>query len=178
VEPSSEADARIAVWILGAHPLPDRLLEPILWGLEEEGIPAETRPPAAGSAEAMAKQAADGSPLNVGIGVSEGGRAVALHHRDLPAARPLFVLAGADLEPAPLRRLGTNAARLVKGNPLAVGDGDRPAVVGEPSPLPPTAEASRDLVAEIASLVVARLLSDGGWRPQPPINDVPRRRTA
>ncbi|MGB0094731.1 MAG: glycerol dehydratase reactivase beta/small subunit family protein, partial [Solirubrobacteraceae bacterium] len=122
MQPSSETDRPVAVWIVGPHPLPDGLLQPILWGLEEEGIPAETQPSAAGTVAEMAKLAADGSPLDVGIAVSGTDRAVALHHRDLAASQPLFVLRPAELEPALLRRLGANAARLVKGNPLAVED--------------------------------------------------------
>jgi hypothetical protein len=122
----------------------------------------------------MAKLAADGSPLDVGIAVSSTDRAVALHHRDLAASQPLFVLHAAELEPAPLRRLGANAARLVKGNPLAVED--EPITPGEPTePAAPT-EVSQDLVNEIASLVVARLLSVRGWRPIPsPRGHAPRR---
>ena len=84
----------------------------------------------------MAKLAADGSPLNVGIAVSGTDRAVALHHRDLAASQPLFVLRPAELEPALLRRLGANAARLVKGNPLAVED--EPVATAEALPAPPS----------------------------------------
>ena len=182
MQPPRETDRPVAVWIVGPHPLPEGLLQPILWGLEEEGIPAETQSSAAGTVAEMAKLAADGSPLNVGIAVSGTDRAVALHHRDLAAAQPLFVLRAAELEPALLRRLGANAARLVKGNPLAVEDEPaahrraprpRPAAPAAPAattvPAAPTAptEVSRNLVNEIVSLVVARLLSEGGWRPIP-----------
>lgn len=174
MQPSSEPDRRIAVWIVGPHPLPDSLLEPILWGLEEEGIPAETQPSAGGTVAEMAKLAADGSPLNVGIAVSCTDRAVALHHRDLADGQPLFVLRAAELQPPLLRRLGANAARLVKGNPLAVED--EPVATADlaaateaatPSEAAAPTEVSRDLVNEIAALVVARLLSEPGWRPIP-----------
>jgi hypothetical protein len=159
MRPSDDTERAIAVWIVGTDPLPDTLLRPILWGLEEEGIPADTRSPAAGTAAEMARLAADGSPLNVGIGVSGSERAVALHHRDLADAEPLFVLRAAELEPALLRRLGANAARLVKGNPLAVAT--EPATrTGSAAP----AAVARDLVDEIAALVVARLLSERQWR--------------
>lgn len=177
MQPSSETDRPIAVWIVGPHPLPDGLLQPILWGLEEEGIPAETQPSAAGTVAELAKLAADGSPLDVGIGVSGADRAVALHHRDLAAAEPLFVLRGAELEPALLRRLGANAARLVKGNPLAVDyepvAPTEPAATAEPvataEPAAPAVSdvAFQDLVDEITAMVVARLLSERDWRPKP-----------
>lgn len=156
MRPSDDTERAVAVWIVASDPPPDSLLRPILWGLEEEGIPAETQPAATGTAAELARLAADGSPLNVGIGVSAGERAVALHHRDLASAGPLFVLRAGDLEPPQLRRLGANAARLVKGNPLAVDD--------EPPTGPPIAQ---NLVDEIAALVVARLLSERQWWPAP-----------
>jgi hypothetical protein len=153
---SDEPDRPVAVWITGPERVPADLLEPILWGLEEEGIPGETRPPAAGTVVELAKLAADDCPLNVGIAVCARDRAAALHHRDLAAAQPLFELRPDELEPARLRRLGANAARLVKGNPLAI---DEPVAA-------PAAESPRDLVSEIAAAVVARLLSDHDWTPR------------
>jgi hypothetical protein len=202
VPPPSDEDRPVAVWIVGPDRLPDGLLEPILWGLEEEGIPADIRPTAAGTVTELAKRAADDSPLNVGIAVSDTDRAVVLHHRDLAAPRPLFVLGAPELEPALLRRLGANAARLVKGNPLAVED--EPVAVAEapaPRAAPPEAPAPRsapasstapgqpaartevtadsaDLVNRIAALVVARLLAERGWRPQPSSSAPVARRTA
>jgi hypothetical protein len=165
MQPSSETDRPVAVVIVGPHPLPDGLLQPILWGLEEEGIPAETQPSAAGTVAEMAKLAADGSTLNVGIAVSGADRAVALHHRDLAAAEPLFVLRPAELEPALLRRLGANAARLVKGNPLVVDD--EPVTIAGPAAPAVSDVAFQDLVDEITAMVLARLLSEHDWRPIP-----------
>jgi propanediol dehydratase-reactivating factor small subunit len=167
MQPSSESERPVAVWIVAPDPVPDGLLQPILWGLEEEGIPAQIQPSAAGHVAEMAKLAADGSPLNVGIAVCGADGAVALHHRDLAAPQPLFVLREPELEPARLRRLGANAARLVKGDPLAVGDEPEPA--GEPAAArePAASAAAADLVEEIAALVVARLLSERRWRPIP-----------
>lgn len=156
--PPSELDRRVAVWIAAPQPLPEDVLAPILWGLEEEGIPAEIQPASAGSVAEMAKRAADGSPLNVGIAVSGAERAVALHHRDLAADRPLFVLRPPALQTPQLRRLGANAARLVKGNPLAVDDAPAAAA---PAAIP------RDLVNEIADLVVARLARERRRGPMP-----------
>jgi Dehydratase medium subunit len=115
--------------------------------------------------------------LNVGIGVSEARRAVALHHRDLPASQPLFVLGATDLAPTPLRRLGANAARLVKGDPLAVGDHETTGSGDVARDLRPI-EISPDLVERIATLAVARMVSEGRWRQQPSTNDAPRRRPA
>lgn len=95
---------------------------PILWGLEEEGIPAYIHEVSGGGAVTLAKQAADMSPLNVGIGMNGAEGMVALHHRDLPGEQPLFTLAMKDVRTVQFRILGANAARLVKGEPLVFQD--------------------------------------------------------
>ena len=117
-------EKKVAVLILARQPVPEEIINPILWGLEEEGIPVEFGEAASGSAEALGKQAANGSPLNVGIGINPTEQAVVLHHRDLPASEPLIFLRGGDNQPWRLRQLGLNAARLVKGDPLAFQTGD------------------------------------------------------
>ena len=98
------------------------LLDEILTGLEEEGIPAEHQEVTLGPAVILAKSACLASRLNVGIGVDWEESRAALTHRDLPPETPLFVLTGETFTPAGLRRLGVNAARLVKGNPLLFED--------------------------------------------------------
>jgi hypothetical protein len=108
-----------AVWIFACPPVPEDIVRAILCGLEEEGIPAELRNVPEGRAEALAKQAADGSPLAVGIGVNGIEKVVALRLRELPSGRPLFELAAETCGIEELRRVGANAARLVKGDPLA-----------------------------------------------------------
>jgi len=120
----SEDDDRPVVWILVTKPASEEAIECILWGLEEEGIPAKVREVQYGSAETIAKQAADSSHLNVGIGVDGNGQVAVLHHRDLPEEKPLFSLGANEFQSAQLRRLGANAARLVKGNPLLFQDDD------------------------------------------------------
>jgi len=111
-----------AVWIFKVRSVLPDFFQPVLWGLEEEGIPFEIREVDGGSSLVdLAKQAADGSPLNVGIGVDGRGEVV-LHHHDLPAATPLFSLAAEPTQAEPLRHLGTNAARLVKGQPLILNN--------------------------------------------------------
>jgi hypothetical protein len=152
VEPFSENKERIAVWIYGPGPFPDEIIEPILWGLEEEGIPADLQQVPSGPAEALAKQAADGSPLNVGIGINGSEEVVALHHRDLPGGRPLFLLGASELNHGHLRRLGANAARLVKGEPLAFED----EFALNPE-IEPAARFSQDRLEEIAALVLSEI---------------------
>lgn len=151
--PQTEQKEKIAVWIFGFEASPEGIVDPILLGLEEEGIPAEFRQVSSDGAEKLAKLAADGSPLNVGIGINGAERAVALHHRDLPGAVPLFMVRAPDLNPVQLRLLGTNAARLVKGEPLAFQE--QPAFSTE---FPGATEVSEDTLNEIAALVLANIL--------------------
>ncbi len=109
-----------AVLIFIVPPLPEEMLSPIFWGMEEEGIPARLEEKASEAAVTLAKIAANGSMLNVGIGINQ--KEAVLHHRDLPPQEPLFVLGPEGLIRTNLRRMGANAARLVKGNPLIVPD--------------------------------------------------------
>ncbi|MBI5014453.1 MAG: glycerol dehydratase reactivase beta/small subunit family protein [Deltaproteobacteria bacterium] len=111
-----------AVWIFACAPVPTGVVSAILWGLEEEGIPAEVREVPPSRAKTLAKQAAVGSRLDVGIGVSGFEKKVVLHHRDLPDSAPLFDLAIEGPGYESLRQVGANAARLVKGDPLAYLD--------------------------------------------------------
>ncbi len=121
--PFTVDEKKVAVRVLARQPVPEEIMAPILWGLEEEGIPIEFGEAMSGSAEDLAKQAAKGSPLNVGIGIDPIEQAVVLHHRDLPAGKPLISLGFGEFQPFRLRQLGVNAARLVKGNPLAFQGG-------------------------------------------------------
>ncbi|MBM7866978.1 hypothetical protein GTO89_05010 [Heliobacterium gestii] len=94
-------------------------------GLEEEGIPAAAQVITAGALEQIAYQAAQTSQLGVGISVI-GGQGMCIHHRRLPENRPLFVL-DETARPADWRRLGYNAARLVKGTAFKLETDDEPA---------------------------------------------------
>ena len=140
-------------------------LHPVFWGLEEEGIPFEVQESPPGRAVALAKEAAQMSPLNVGIAVSGVEQSVVLHHRDLPAEQPLFVIDLRSAPPKELRRLGMNAARLVKAEPLLLKD--------EPLPEPPapprrnqTAKVSDELVERIVQLVLAEMarVREKSWK--------------
>ena len=122
-----------AVWIFKGPFVAEEAYQPILWGLEEEGIPFEIHDAPAGAVRDLARQAAHGSPLDVGIAIGVNGEVV-LHHRDLPAEAPLFSLAMKTLPPGHLRRLGMNAARLVKRQPLVVEDEPRAVAGGHHSP--------------------------------------------
>lgn len=138
-------------------------LQPVFWGLEEEGIPFEVRESPHGRAVALAKEAAQMSPLNVGIAVSGSEQTIALHHRDLPADQPLFTLRLQGNERQHLRRLGINAARLVKAEPLVLND--------EPSNEAPqstrrSASISDEMVERMVQAVLAELAKTRGrsWK--------------
>ena len=111
---------RPAVWLWILSPVSEPSMEPVLWGLEEEGVPIKVQQISGGSASDLARQAAQGSPLDVGIGLDGTRREAALQHRDLIQEKPLFLLKDNEFQPKQLRRLGTNAARLVKRQPLVL----------------------------------------------------------
>ncbi|WP_058911288.1 glycerol dehydratase reactivase beta/small subunit family protein [Entomohabitans teleogrylli] len=96
---------------------PQALWQEVLFGIEEEGIPWQWL--AAGedqdALEQMAWQAANRSPLLVGLACNSAE--IVVHYRHLPVDAPLFRL-GRQQENADLRHLGNNAARLVKGLPF------------------------------------------------------------
>ena len=126
---SHNADDRPAIWVLFSRPRQEEVERIVLLGLEEEGIPAEVRASEQDEpAGVLARHAALGSALNVGIGICGADSTVALHHRELPAERPLVELTVRDCNSTDLRRLGANAARLVKGNPLLFPEPGPPGV--------------------------------------------------
>jgi hypothetical protein len=148
--------AKPAVLIFAVPPLPEATVAPILWGLEEEGIPVEVREGGEGSAESLAKTAADASILHVGIGILGGSGGVVLHHRDLPSDRPLIRLGVEECTAGSLRRLGANAARLVKGDPLRFADEGNPGNRGD-GPAAPFGDRLADLITRIVIETLARL---------------------
>jgi len=148
--------AKPAVLILAVPPLPEETVAPILWGLEEEGIPVEVREAEQGSAESLAKIAADASVLHVGIGIRGGNGGVVLHHRDLPAAQALVRLGVDECTVGSLRRLGANAARLVKGDPLRFDVEGNPGD-GVEDPTGPFGDNLADLIARIVIETLAHM---------------------
>lgn len=90
----------------------------IKYGLEEEGIPftcaEKTEFP---SIQELAFGAAENSVLGVGLGIDQN-QTVVLHYYRLKPEAPLFILPGSNYTPELGRAMGSNAARLVKGNPF------------------------------------------------------------
>lgn len=104
----------IVIGINGTGSLPQSHLKPILNGIEEEQIPVSTKDVSINNIVSRAYQAALASRLSVGIAY-ENNRYV-VHYKNLPEQAPLFDLTINDDQQ--LRRLGANAARLVKGIPF------------------------------------------------------------
>lgn len=96
---------------VNAHFGQEAKLREVQAGIEEEGVPSSWCV-GAGDACSLACRGAAESPLGVGVGI--GAEAMSVHYHKLPADKPLFVLPAGDGPPA-WRRLGCNAARLVKG---------------------------------------------------------------
>lgn len=158
-------EARPVVNLLVTDPSADERVQPICLGLEEEEIPWHCQPIAdKRDLTALAKQAADGSKLGVGLAVDEDG--IVLHHRDLPPGKPLLTLTEKELNAAQLRQLGANAARLVKGNPLLLDGPEEAApttVAAKTAPETPRPEAvDPDRVADLVSGALAAL--GLGWQ--------------
>ena len=83
-------------------------LKEICAGLEEEGLPFEIARYTGGNAEALAHLAASNSLLTVGIGITQTQAALSIRN----LAKPIFAI---NPTSEACRKLGTNAARAVKG---------------------------------------------------------------
>ncbi len=160
------SEAKPVVRILATVPSPEKAIGYILWGLEEEEIPAEVEEVGETPLKILAKQAADGSKLNVGIAISGTDQMAVLHHRDLPVDNPLFSMVADEFSMAKLRMLGANAARLVKGNPLvfhseqAYSPGSKDTMQLQQNALNGLAQLSQNQLGELITLVVTELLTN------------------
>lgn len=91
------------------------LWQEVLLGIEEEGIPVFIREQPMDGLVQCAWQAAQDSPLLVGIACDES--TLVVHYKNLPVSAPLFTLA-LNQSHRTHRHTGNNAARLVKGLPF------------------------------------------------------------
>ena len=68
-------------------------LQPVFWGMEEEGIPFEVQEVPRGEAVGRWPKKRPTCRRLMSVSASKGAKGMlALHHRDLPADHPLFVL--------------------------------------------------------------------------------------
>ena len=102
--------------IVSVHKTVDEeVLKDILFGIEEEGIPYSIIKNEDVPAVSAGYSASLQSKLSVGIGCSN--EEVVVHHKNLRPEKYLFKITDYRSKPKELKRtLGSNAARLVKGN--------------------------------------------------------------
>ena len=95
----------------------DKRIKTILCGIEEEEIPFILIPDDGDDVKVLGDKAAKSSKLGVGIGISSNR--VTLYQEKLSIEKPLFEcsLNSSDYI---LRAIGTNGARLIKGNPFII----------------------------------------------------------
>jgi hypothetical protein len=98
------------------HPRCARTLREICAGIEEEGIHSRTIALELTDAATLAHEAANRSPLLVGVGVAQAELCV--HVAALPAHAPLERRRAGSRERACQRHIGHNAGRLAKAMPL------------------------------------------------------------
>jgi hypothetical protein len=162
-EDTTAAKPYVPVRVIGAASEPQ--IDAVVNGLEEEGIPFWVES-VRGDIIQAARAGALASPLNVSVGIDGNQKTAVLHHRDLPPGEPLLQIAPEAFTAEELRRLGTNAARLVKGNPLVF---ETPAPVetfpqAAPKTTPnmknPGSESNSDRLDEIVSQVLRALKKD------------------
>lgn len=92
-------------------------LSNILWGIEEEEIPYILTPKNETDASILGYEASKESKLGVGIGI--GKNEITLYQEKLEKDKPLFRY-NIDSDEDILRAVGTNGARLIKGNPFII----------------------------------------------------------
>ena len=86
----------------------------VLLGIEEEGIPYEVEAVHCSDVLELAHEASINSRLGVGVGISKEG--VVLQYEKLDKAAPLFKIKFYQIDL--FRKIGSNAARLVKKMPF------------------------------------------------------------
>ena len=158
------AQEKPAVLIYVRKPENNRLIHPILLGLEEEGIPWKVCSFESQDLYRLAKQAADDSRLDVGLGIDSQTNRIFVQHIGLSAEKPLLVYDSADSDHEIARQAGENAARLVKRQPLLLNTpvssqseqlrpGGEPKPGENPDPLR-SDEESIDLIKRIVTTII------------------------
>jgi len=104
------------VFIYAVPGAAEEYLRQVELGLEEETVPSQLTMRPEENALVLAHEAAVASPLSTGVGVGKDG--VAIHYKRLRRESPLFFVPKDELNGNNSRRLGVNAARLVKGIPF------------------------------------------------------------
>lgn len=95
----------------------NNLIKPIFWGIEEEGIPFEIFEMGEKNSDVLGYEASKSSKLGVGIGIDDNY--ITLYYEKLKLGEAIFKYKILSDEEK-IRSLGTNAARLIKGNPFII----------------------------------------------------------
>jgi hypothetical protein len=103
------------VAVMAANGAAPALRDAVLYGLEEEGVPALLAPTDGDEADLLARQGASISPLGLGIGLDASG-ACAVWHVAVTSGPYLRLAGPVDAEQA--RLAGSAAGRLAKRRPL------------------------------------------------------------
>lgn len=109
--------SRPQIYFYIPHGLAIEVIQPFLYGLEEEGIPFQIEERTIDHLFQVAYDAAIQSTLDVGISCDCND--AVLHHKNLKTDEPYMILTRFQTRPKEqLKRFGGNAARLVKGIPF------------------------------------------------------------
>lgn len=93
------------------------LIKSVFWGIEEEGIPYHIFEGKNIDSDELGYEASKISRLGVGIGIDDNY--ITLYYEKLKLGEALFKYE-TSAEEYKLRSLGTNAARLIKGDPFII----------------------------------------------------------
>lgn len=96
--------------------LKDKILNQILYGIEEEGIPFLIEEKVLNDIVKSSYEASLSSALSVGIALND--KMFVLHYSNLPEEKPLLSYNVRDMSLNHARNSGLNAARLVKSIPF------------------------------------------------------------
>lgn len=130
------------------HPEVKEILAQVQYGLEEEGVPFSCEEQKEYySIAKLGFQAAEESVLGVGVGIGQD-QTLVLHYYRLHSDFPLFLLPGEDYTPLLGRIIGSNAARLVKGEPFKSLE-----VQEEPT--------TKDDLVKLVTKIVYQILAEG-----------------
>lgn len=172
-----ESTERPAILISRAPDVDEQLLRWVMVGAEEEGVPCRVVEGSGQDAVTLAYSAAQGSHVNVGVGLAHGK--IALQEAHMPATQAVMIFPLDRQAQGMARLVGCNAGRLVKRMPLRFLETQERAVVlpiqtpssSEPNRTAPVSEL-RSSDPEIRSSVIpksalAGLMLDGeldsGW---------------
>lgn len=158
-----EVGERPAIFISLAPDVDEKSARWVMIGAEEEGVPCQVVAGASHDAVTLAYLAAQGSRINVGVGI--GGGKIALQEAHMPADKPVLLREINDQALNLCRMFGSNAGRMVKHMPLRFSEdvfshSSEPVkdvvapVTSPPAPVEQSNQPDNDLLAQIIERVL------------------------